>query len=387
MPTSLETAIARHLSVLAEQIGPRPTGSAGNQRAGAYLRDQFAGYGWSVETPTFHCKTWAEGAARLTCRDEPLAVQPNPFSPPFVGRAPFIVCRDLAALQAVPLSGRLVVLTGKLAAYPYMPKHYPYVTFEDQQQVIRWLEDTRPAAVIGIGVSPLFCDADFMIPSVTVHPRDEARLVGCPDAELNLTIEGQTLLSTGHNVIAKAGTGSKRIIVCAHYDTWFGTPGALDNAAGVCMLLGLAEVLRDRLADLPQRVEIVAFNGEDHYAAPGEGIYLQQDLSDVTLVINIDAVGAAQRSNGICHFTDDAALLEQIRGVQRAFPNLVEVEPWIQGDHSVFVQRGIPAVALSSTDLAPYSVEVFHTPADTVDRVDVSQVAEAVAFVARLVGA
>jgi hypothetical protein len=36
--TALEDRIRAHLIALAGHIGPRPTGSPGNQRAGAYLR-------------------------------------------------------------------------------------------------------------------------------------------------------------------------------------------------------------------------------------------------------------------------------------------------------------------------------------------------------------
>ena len=40
-------------------------------------------------------------------------------------------------------------------------------------------------------------------------------------------------------------------------------------------------------------IELVAFNGEDYYAAPGERLYLQQneDLSAIDLLINIDGAG------------------------------------------------------------------------------------------------
>lgn len=382
MQPSLEAAIRQHLTVLTQQIGARPTGAPGNQRAGAYLRDQFMKAGWAVETPTFNCQTWLGGTAKLTCDDSEFAVQANPYSPVFEGSGRLVVCRDLASLEAHPaLSSQFVALTGDLAQYPYMPKHFPFFSIDEQQQVLALLERARPAAIIAVSPTPLFCDADFPIPSVSLHPDDEAGLLACADRELTLSIDSRTVASSGYNVIARAGTGDKRIIVSAHYDTWFDTPGALDNAGGVSALLALAACL----GNPPRRVELVAFNGEDHYAAPGQVLYMQQDLSDVELVINLDGIAAANKQNSIAYFIEDAGLLQRAQSVKQSFPNLIEVEPWYQSDHAIFAQRGIPAIALCSTEAAELSLTLTHTAADTLEQVDAAKITEAVSFIAGLV--
>jgi aminopeptidase YwaD len=379
----LEHIIAGHMAELAGRIGSRPTGSPGNQQAGEYLRAQFARAGWQVETPSFACKTWARGDVSLACGGQTFPAQINPYSPAFAGTHPFVICHDLAGLQAAgDLAGRLVVLAGELAEYPYMPRDFPFMTFEDQLRVLDALEAARPEAVIGMGSAPLFCDAEFPLPSVTIPPQALDELAACQGGELALSIESAIIPASGFNVIARAaGEGSRKVVVCAHYDTWFDTPGALDNAAGVSALLALAGMLE------PAGVELVAFNGEDHYAAPGQVNYLAAGTEDIEYVINIDGIAAAGKLNSLAYFGEAPALFDKIRAIKQDFPDLVEVEPWPQGDHMIFALRGIPAIALSSADAFDLWGQVTHTAADTLDQVDPARVAEAVRFVHRVLTA
>ena len=78
----------------------------------------------------------------------------------------------------------------------------------------------------------------------------------------------------GFNIIARKGSQSgRRIVVTAHIDAKKGTPGAIDNASGVVVLLLLAELLIDYAGN--NLIEIVALNGEDYYAVPGQMCYLR----------------------------------------------------------------------------------------------------------------
>jgi aminopeptidase YwaD len=378
----LELIITQHLTQLAAHIGARPTGSSGNWQAGDYLRSQFMQAGWQVETPSFDCKTWQSESVSLYCQQLTFNVEINPYSPSFEGTLPFVICETLAALQAQgSLKGRVVVLTGELAQYPYMPRNFPFMTFEEQLRILDALERARPEAIIGICSSPLFCDADFPIPSVTLSPVDETWLTTYQGHDVTLSIKSTIIPSTGFNMIAHGAERSERkIVICAHYDTWFDTPGALDNAAGVSALLTLAQVLRKRS---PQ-VELVALNGEDHYAAPGQVNYLAGGTADIDYVINIDGIGAVGKCNSLAYFGDNNALFSVVRAIKQDFPDLMEVEPWPQGDHMIFVQRGIPAIALSSADAFDLWMGITHTPKDTLDQVDPAKVAEVVAFVTTL---
>lgn len=91
--------------------------------------------------------------------------------------------------------------------------------------------------------------------------------------EVSLKIRAQRTPSTGCNVIARKGAHHhRRVVLFSHLDAKDGTPGAIDNATGVVILLLLAELLADYTGQLG--IEIVALNGEDYYVASGEKQYL-----------------------------------------------------------------------------------------------------------------
>jgi aminopeptidase YwaD len=109
-------------------------------------------------------------------------------------------------------------------------------------------------------------------------------------------------------------------------------------------------------------------------------VYLTGGTHDIDFVINIDGIAAKGQQNSICYFGDAPEYFEKIRVIKGS---IVEAEPWYQGDHSIFIQRGIPAVALSCTD--PFSLgEVLHSPHDTIDGVDSALIVDVVEFVREL---
>src|SRR5215211_5060859 len=101
--------------------------------------------------------------------------------------------------------------------------------------------------------------------------------------------------SHSDNVVGRLqGELSECIVFCAHYDSKVDTPGAYDNAAGVGVLLTLAEILSQRKHR--HTLEWVAFTGEEgaglgdmEYARRASGI--GNGFDQVTTVINIDGVG------------------------------------------------------------------------------------------------
>ena len=59
-------------------------------------------------------------------------------------------------------------------------------------------------------------------------------------------------------------------------------------------------------------------------------------------------------------------------------PGIVEGLPWFQSDHSIFLQNGRPAIAVSSQWFIENmdNQEITHTPKDNLSIVDYSKVAE-----------
>ncbi len=160
-------------------------------------------------------------------------------------------------------------------------------------------------------------------------------------------------------------------MICAHIDAKIGTPGALDNASGVTVLLLLAELLQDYTGGLG--VEIFVVNGEDNYAAAGEKLYVDLNrgkFNRILLNINLDAAGYIHGDTAYSLYDCPPQLAGTIVQAFAAYPGIVEGQPWYQSDHMVFVQNRVPAIAITSQMIQEILAGIAHTGQDTPDRVD-----------------
>ena len=165
----------------------------------------------------------------------------------------------------------------------------------------------------------------------------------------------------------------------AHIDAKKGSPGAIDNATGVVALLLLAERLKDY--DGGRLLEIAAFNGEDYYAASGQMDYIRKNqgqFGNIVLNINIDGAGYKEGKSAFSFFDVPEDLRAAADAMLEQFDGLTEGMPWPQGDHSIFIQQGCPAIAVSSQWFIEHidSQDITHTPKDNPDIVDCRKVVE-----------
>jgi aminopeptidase YwaD len=150
-----------------------------------------------------------------------------------------------------------------------------------------------------------------------------------------------------------------------------GSPGASDNASGVIVMLLLAELLADYRGGLG--IEIVAVNGEDYYSNPGEQLYLQANagrFDEIVLGINVDDVGYYRGNVAYSLYDCPSGMAASICRVFAGYKDLVEGEPWYQGDHGLFLMNQIPALAITSERLTELMAEITHTPKDRPEIVD-----------------
>ena len=171
-----------------------------------------------------------------------------------------------------------------------------------------------------------------------------------PDATIAVVAKTHRIPSKGINVLGRKGpVAARKITITAHIDAKQGSPGALDNATGVTVLLLLAEALKNY--EGPHQLELIALNGEDDYAVPGQLTYLaakKGDFSDILLNINIDGVGLHQGKTAVTLFNLPTAYQAWATAALVQQTGVEEAAPWFQGDHSLFLQQGVPAIAFSS---------------------------------------
>ncbi|SMP65921.1 M28 family peptidase [Anoxynatronum buryatiense] len=397
MPSSLD----RHLEKLVVEMGHRSVGSPANQKAVAYAADTLNALGWEVALNAFDCMDWDEAPVRLQVGSHHFTAYASPYSPPCNVRVPLVAADSLTQLQAADLEHRILFISGDLAKEQLMPKNFVFYNPEEHRHLIALLEEKNPAAIIcatgpgeglskGLNPYPVFEDGDFHIPSVYMKEEDGERLLHIwqqqPDEEILLAHQSRRIPSTGHNPVArKIGTGQKtdrkRILICAHIDAKKTTPGALDNTTGVAVLLSLAEALQDYRGR--DDLEIIPFNGEDYYAVSGQMNYLQQNdgkFDDIRLVINIDGAGHVDSRTALSFYNlseDDIGKLLTTAG---GFSSLEQGEAWYEGDHSIFLQQGVPCMTATSSNLRDGVMTISHTSHDTLDKVNLSLLEELVAF-------
>ncbi len=197
---------------------------------------------------------------------------------------------------------------------------------------------------------PLIEDGDFDIPSVYLTEEEGHRLLRHTGQPVSLTILSRRIPATGCNVVARVNPAAgRRVVLTAHIDAKESTPGAVDNAAGVVTLLLLAELLQGYSGQLG--IEIVAINGEDYYASPGEIQYLQLNqgkLENILLNINLDGVGYHKGQTSYSLYECPEAVSTLVRQVFSAYTGMAEGEQWYQGDHMIFVQNQVPALAITT---------------------------------------
>lgn len=279
-----------------------------------------------------------------------------------------------------------------------MPKYYTFYNPEEHQKIIRLLEQKKPLALIaatghnpelagGAYPFPLFEDGDFDIPSVYMTDVEGIRLAELAGETVCLESRARRIPARACNLVAsKAGSDGRRIAFTAHIDAKLGTPGALDNAAGVTTLLLLAELLKDY--DGPLVVEITPFNGEDYYSAGGEVAYLQANqgnLERILLNVNLDGLGHKEGGTAYSLYQCPDELAGVVHAAFSDQPGLSEGDVWYQGDHMVFVQNGVPAVAITSHVLFDLMREITHTEKDVPELVDPGKLAGAALALRELV--
>lgn len=385
---SLKRKAETYLDYLCNQIPTRRVGTQGNRDANEFLVETFASFGFEIKKQPFACIDWTQGEASLFVNGEQFEVQVGAFTLGCQVGVPLVVVSTVEELEAADPQDKILLLRGEIAREQIMPKNFPFYNPDEHRHIVGLLETKRPRAILtatgrnpesagAVYPFPMFEDGDFDIPSAVMTEEEGARLASHVGETVALVIEAERRPSSGFNLAARKGDMERRVVVSAHVDAKDDTPGALDNAASVVVLLLLAELLKDY--DGKSGVELVPFNGEDHYSAAGEIAYLkanQGSLNQVLLNINMDALGSHQGKTLYSFYECPDELKNMVEKTFASQTGFAEGEPWFQSDHMVFAMNGIPALAITSENIVEILTELAHTPQDNIEKVDVGKLVE-----------
>ena len=145
-------------------------------------------------------------------------------------------------------------------------------------------------------------------------------------------------------------------------------------------MLLLSELLKN-LENNKFTIELIAFNGEDYYAVPGQMKYIEQNqnqFSDLLLNINIDGAGYKDGKSSFSLFDLPDDINNIVQNTFKNNPVIKEGLPWYQGDHSIFLQYGCPSIAVSSSWFIENmdTQDITQTPKDNLEIVDHDKVYE-----------
>lgn len=360
-----------HNRYLAETIGARVAGTENSARAGDYIAQQFASFGYAIEKQAFTFEGWEDRGTQVQLiapENRPLNARPIQYSP--AGK----VEAEVVAVGGLGEAGDFarVNVKGKIALV--------------QRGTIPFSDKALNAQNAGALATIVYNNApdNFQgtlrdrptIPVLAMSGRDGQALGDwLAKGAVKIKIDGDAGITqrTGRNIIAtKRGASDRAIVLGAHYDSVEVGKGANDNGSGTAVLLELARVLGTKSQNAT--LVFIAFDAEElgligsrHYVAG-----LSDDVrKKIVAMLNFDMLGGGSGGLGlggdgeVGRAARDAA--EALKIPARNF----RLGSNASSDHAPFQNAGIDTVFFSR------DYDLLHTPQDTFDQVREQFLAEA----------
>jgi len=379
----------KYLDTLCLEIPNRRVGSPGNRQAADYFESAVKHFGFETESQLFNCIDTRLGEIKLEAGGELFEAFISPYTIGCDYQGRLAAAENISELELLEAEGKILLLYGEIASEQLMPKNFVFYNPEEHQRIYRLLEEKQPKAVItatsrnpdavgAIYPFPMIEDGDFDIPAAYMKDEEGQRMLKYSGDTAYLKMDAERISSESRNVISrKGGRSGKKVVLCAHIDAKLGTPGALDNASGVTILMLLAEMLSDYEGLVG--VEIAALNGEEYYNAPGQTKYIGSyhgDFSSILFAVNLDDVGYYKDRTAFSLYGMPEEFAMVIHKIYENRPGFIEGPPWYQSDHGIFIANGVPAMAITEENFAELLKEITHSNKDLPDIVDTKKLVD-----------
>ncbi len=383
---------------LTTEVGPRFSGTPGDRAAVAWAQEQMRRLGFeNIHTQEVEVPQWVRGEAEFA------VLEPWPQSMPTLAlggtvgtpnsgiEAEAVMVKDLAALAALPagtVKDRIVFFNNPI------------------ERRRDWVEYSRAVSVRGAGPSAASAlgAVGVVIRSISTsaqrfphtggsrQPQDVPRIpavaISNPDAD---ALERQfasrrtvrlRIKSTARdlpqqrsaNVIGEIpGTdlAHEIVILGAHLDCWDVGVGAIDNAAGVGLVLTAAHLIRAQGLKPRRTLRVVLFANEENGSAGSRAYAAAQEetLADHVLGLESDYGAGPVWQFSTRVNPADVGVIDQIHRALRPLkiPRGTNEAPG-NADLSPLVAKGMPILGpeLDGT----YYLDVHHTANDTMSQID-----------------
>jgi len=184
------------------------------------------------------------------------------------------------------------------------------------------------------------------------------------------------------------------ILLGAHYDTTgINRPGANDNASGVAAVLTIAQAFRKAMVQTNRRLLFFFFDGEERGFAGSRRFFekARRRGANIRLFINVDMIGHSPQallraSYDPRPFKSIGAFIEE---VNRRFDLGFRLEAWREhmSDNQSGKRNGFPTVSIfedgrQKNDFRTITYPYYHTPEDTLDKLDLQYATEVTRLIA-----
>jgi carboxypeptidase Q len=292
-----------HVTVLAGEVGERAAGTDAEKRAVDYIAGRFREWGLKTTIEPVRVPVWTERRSRLWAKGQETYVF-NAKAAVFSGLTPAEGITgelvDIGSASAREIEGK--DLDGKIA----LVKRDVYIDYPDI-----WLTDRlAPMGIAGMifyssprrsGIPTVYFNFKRALneptpPSVVISYEDALRLVQMPSAEVTIVVEADIEWSESYNVIGELAGSTQPdeiVVLGAHNDTSYDSPGASDDGGGVAAVMELASAFSER--ERPARtIRFIAWGGHE-LGLMGSETYLRarrDEVEKTAAYINYDGLGS-----------------------------------------------------------------------------------------------
>lgn len=217
------------------------------------------------------------------------------------------------------------------------------------------------------------------LPHFTIGTKDTKKIKSYLNEDKEVILSGKIKTETfdnqmGKNIIVKIPNKldtfhhqrkSERLLITAHYDTLYNTPGAFDNASGVALLIALLEWLSINPLDIP--IDLMFTDAEEFNLAGSKAycndLKAKNQLSEIKVMVNLDGIG---RGDTLEIWSGPEAFAIKIwpylNFEDLGYKKLLKYPPPPGSDHAPFYNDGLPVVMFSIND-----IPILHRPEDVID--------------------
>jgi len=394
---------SRILAELTDGVGARLAGSPGAEAAVRWAADWFRGQGIPVRVEPVAVTHWIRGEERAEvvpskgARPQPLAVTALGMSaptPPGGIAAAVVEVRSLEELAALgaKVKGQIVLFQhdmkdaagyGKFAG---LRMRGPAAAARQgaAAALVRSLS-TATMRLPHTGTT-LFPPGEAAIPAAAIAVEDAEllhRLLGRGPVTVRLVLGGHLAdppLAPSANVVAEIRGGEKPeevVVIGAHLDSWDLGTGAIDDGAGVAMVLDAMRIAASMPRPPRRTLRAVLFTNEEN-GAEGAVAYHESSLAAGTLhVAAMEADAGAGRPTGV-EATVGQGGMDAVRAMAAPLAALGASDVRTGGggvDISPLAYAGVPLLSVAQE--ASRYFDWHHSAADTFDKVDPRALAEA----------